>query len=277
MSLHKLVTASLVFAMVLTASLAASPASAQSSATETCTSTDYLAPVLALSNSLGTLDYTKLNTVGSALTSLITLRNEYEDLPPATGCESMRYVLIQFLTLREDVIFAQVAAKVDAANIADYKDVATTGAARFQTVGKLLNDTVTPLTFPDKMPTALAGTAVPTSAPEVCTDTAFIAELASAQSALSAIKGVNIAAVIKLRYQFEDLQAASGCGEAQTVLIQLITNVEDTITLEVLSTADAANAAVYTKFTSSVVAPRMATLQKLYLAAFPAAKATPKK
>jgi hypothetical protein len=263
--------------MVLTASLAASPASAQSSATETCTSTDYLAPIVALSNSLGTLDYTKLDTVGSALTSLITLRNEYEDLPPAAGCESLKPALIQFLALREDVIFAQVASKVDAANIADYKDVVTTGAGRFQTVGKLVNDAITPLTFPDKMPTALAGTAVPTSAPEVCSDAAFIAELAPAQSTIGAIKGMNIAAVIKLRYQFEDLQAVTGCGDAQTVLIQLITNVEDMVTLGVMSTADAAHAAAYTKFTSSVVAPRTATLQKLYLAAFPAAKATPTK
>jgi len=81
-------------------------------------------------------------------------------------------------------------------------------------------------------------------------------------------------AVIKLRYEFEDLQAASGCGEAQTLLIQLITNVEDTISLEVMSNADAPNAAAYAKFTSTVVVPRTATLQKLHLAAFLAAKAT---
>ena len=205
--------------IALSMSFSAIPAHAQNSTPESCSSTDYLAPVLVLSHSMSTLDYTKLDTVGSALTSLITLRNEYEDLPPAAGCESLKPALIQFLALREDVIFAQVASKADAANIADYKDITTTGAARFQAVGKLVNDAVTPLTFPDKMPTALAGTAVPTSAPEVCTDTAFIAELAPAQSTIGAIKGMNISAVIKLRYQFEDLQAASGCGDAQTCLL----------------------------------------------------------
>ena len=150
MSLHKLLSASVIFSIVLAAFLTTSPASAEKSA-ESCTSTDYLAPVLVLSHSLSSLDYTKPNTVGNALVSLITLRNQYEDVAPAAGCESMKPVLIQFLALRIDVIYAQMAAKTDAANVNDYKDIVTTGATRFQAVGKILNDTVTALTFPERV------------------------------------------------------------------------------------------------------------------------------
>ncbi len=275
MSLRKLLTASLVFAIVLTVSLATSPASAQKSAAS-CTSTDYLAPVLVLNNSLSSLDYTKPDMVGNALVSLITLRTQYEDIAPAAGCESMKPVLIQFLALRIDVIYAQMAAKADAANVNDYKDIATTGATRFQAVGKILNDAVTPLTFPDKMPTALTGDAAAAQSPQVCSDAAFLAELKSAQTTFSAIKGANITPAIKARYQLEDLQAPSSCGDTQSLAIQLVTNFEDQATLAVMAQADAANAATYTKL-SSECATRAAAIQKLMQAAVPSAKgaATP--
>jgi hypothetical protein len=271
MWLRKLLTVSLVFAIVLAAALAASPASAQKSAAESCTSTDYLAPVLVLNNLLSSLDYTKPDTVGNALVSLITLRNQYEDLAPAAGCESMKPMLIQFLALRIDVIYAQLAAKADAANVNDYKDIVTTGATRFQAAGKILNDTVTALTFPDNMPTELTGEAA--ASPQACSDAAFVTQLQSVQPAFSAVKGINITPVIKARYQLEDLQAPSGCGDAQGLIIQLVTNVEDQGALAVMVQADAANAANYTKF-SSECAARATAIQKLTLVAVPSANET---
>ena len=275
MSLHKLLTTSLLFAIVLAASFAGSPASAQTSTTGSCTSTDYLAPVLVLSNSLSSLDYTKPATVGNALVSLITLRNQYEDIVPAEGCESMKPVLVQFLALRIDVIYAQLAAKADAANVNDYTDIVTTGSTRFQAVGKILNDTVTALTFPDEMLTELSGET--TEYAEVCSDAAFIAQLQSVLPALSAVEGINITAVIKARYQLEDLQAPSGCGDAQSLAIQLITNVEDQIALAVIAQADAANADAYTEFSSETVATRATDIENLLLVAVPSANqdATP--
>ena len=276
MSLHKLVTASLVFATLLSASLAASPASAQKSAAGSCTSTDYLAPVLVINNSLSSLDYTKPDTVGNALVSLITLRNQYEDIAPADGCEAMKPVLIQFLALRIDVIYAQLAAKADAANVNDYKDIVTTGATRFQAAGKILNNTVSPLTFPDNMPAALTGDAAAAQSPQVCSDAAFLDHLKSVQPAISAIQGANITPLIKARYQLEDLQAPSGCVDAQTLAIQLLTNFEDQAALAVVAQADTANADSYTKV-SAECATRAAAIQKLMKASVSAANgpATP--
>jgi hypothetical protein len=274
MSLHKLLTASLVFAIVLAASPAMNPASAQSSATGSCTSTDYVAPVLVLSNSLSSLDYTKPDTVGNALVSLITLRNQYEDLAPAAGCESMKPVLIQFLALRVDVIYAQLAAKTDTANVNDYKDVVTTGATRFQATGKILNDTVTTLSFPEKMPTELTGEAA--AAPQACSDAAFITQIQAVGATMPVMKGINITPLIKARYQLEDLQAPIGCGDAQSLVIQMVTNGEDQGALAVMAQADAANAATYTKL-SSECAARATAIQELVLIAIPSANgpATP--
>jgi hypothetical protein len=272
MSLHKLLTASLVFAIVLAASLAASPASAQTSTAGSCTSTDYLARVLVLNNSLSSLDYTKPDTVGDALVSLITLCNQYEDMASAEGCESMKPLLIQFLVLRIDVIYAQLAAKADAGNANDYQDIVTTGATRIQAAGKILNDTVTALTFPDKAPAELSGVAAAYF--EACSDAAFVAQLQSVQPALSAVEGINITSVIKARYQLEDMQAPSGCGDAQSLIIQLITNVEDQGALAVMAQADAANAHVYTTFSSETVTARATAIQKLILDAVPSANGT---
>ena len=271
MSFHKLLAVSLVFAIILAATLGVNPTSAQSSITGSCTSTDYLAPVLVLNNSLSTLDYTKLDTVGNALVSLITLRNQYEDLAPAEGCDSMKPVLIQFLALRVDVIYAQLAAKADAANVSDFKDVVTTGATRFQATGKILNDTVTTLAFPDKMPTALTGDAA--ASPQVCSDAAFIAQVQAVGKNMPVMKGINITPLIKGRYQLEDLQAPTGCGDAQSLVIQMITNGEDQGALAVMAQADPANAATYTKL-SSECATRLIAIQKLVQVAFPSANGT---
>lgn len=270
MSLHKLLTSSLVFAIVLVAAFAASPVSAQTGA-GSCTSTDYLAPVMVLNNSLKDLDYTKLDTVGNALISLITLRNQYEDLAPAAGCETMKPVLIQFLALRIDVIYAQTAAKVDAANANDYTDLVTTGFTRFQAAGKILNDTVATLTFPDKVPTELTGEAA--ASPQVCSDAKFIAEVKTVGTVLSAAKGMNFTPVIKARYQIEDLQAPTGCGDAQSLVIQIITTVEDVGALAVMVQADPGNAATYTKL-SAACAERATAIQKLILVAVPSANET---
>lgn len=267
MSRHKILAVILVFVLALVVSLSANTVNAQTNPAAGCTSTDYLAPVLVLNNSLSTLDYTKPDAVGTALVSLITLRNQYEDTVPAEGCESMKPVLIRFLALRIDVIYAQLAAKGDAANASAYQDIIATGFTRFQAAGKTLNDTVTTLTFQSEMPTEISGEAAVYL--EVCSDDAFIAQLQASRPDLTAINGLDYTSVIKARYQVEDLQVPNGCGEAQSLAIQLLTNIEDQVVLAMMVQIDSANADTYTKFSKETVIPHYTTVQDLILTAIP--------
>ena len=268
---RKLLTVSLMIAAIFALSFATVPANAQSSSAGNCTDFGYAGPIITAQAAIQAADYTKPNTVGRVLMYFIGLRYQYEDAMPPAGCESAKPIILQFLTVQEDALYATMAAQVDTANKDAYNDIATNvGPARYKTVLAALNTVLGNVSVPSgATPSAtLAVIATASAAPQTCSDATFVAQVKTDTSALNG-GGTSAAPVIKLRYKYEDLTAPAGCEDGRTILIQSFAITEDIAALSIMAKADSANASTYTDFLNNTVSPRAGSYGKAAIAAFP--------
>ncbi len=266
MFVRRLLASSLMIAAVLSLSFASHAANAQGS---TCTDAAYVSPISNIATALQNADYAKPNTVGNVLMALISLRYQYEDAAPPTGCESVRPLFLQYLSVQEDSIYTTLAAKIDTANAAAYTDIGTNVAPpRYSTITNALLSTLANVTTTDAAMLPTQSATPNAAAPQACSDAAFAAGV---KTDFASLKGGIPTGVtfIKLRYKYEDATAPSGCADGRTFVIQSLAIAEDVAALSVMAQADSANAATYTGFLTNTVIVRAGTYGKTAIAAFP--------
>jgi hypothetical protein len=221
MFVRRIVSASLMFAVVLSLSFAVGPANAQSTPAGTCTSSDYANPINYIVNLLQSASLSTPSAIGSVLIAVIRMRYQYEDATPPAGCESAQAVILKYLTVQEDGLYTAEAAKVDAPNKAAYNEILNNLApARYKTEAGALNASLSNVQVSNAatMPAVPPG-AASTAATQTCTDPAFTAQVKTDTASLSG-GFTTEAPVIKLRYQYEDVTAPSGCEDGRKVLVE---------------------------------------------------------
>ena len=268
MFVRRVLAVAVMVAAVCLMSFAAYPASAQNATPAPCPDPNLIGILASTNPATNALDYTKINTVGTALLTLMKARYQAEDSVPLPGCEAAQTLEIQFFSTEEDAIFSTVAAAVDTANAAAYKDLATAAVARLKAMTPYV---IAMLGGSGSTATASAapagGTPAATATPQACPDAGFNAQVKTDTSTLTG--GANAIPFVKLRYKYEDLVAPTGCEPGRLYLIQSFTIAEDVAALAIMGQADSANASAYTDFLNNTVDVRATALGKAVGGFFP--------